>query len=95
MAARKKLTHDDKTRQRIQTSQLVTRLMNHALGKNKMTQTQVRAAEILLKKTLPDLAIVDLKVSGGLDLNHKKDEIDFDAIQKRRQEISKAERVEH
>jgi len=60
MAVRKKLTHDMKTRERIQTSQLVNRLINHALGKNEMTQTQVRAAEILLKKALPDLQSVEM-----------------------------------
>lgn len=57
MAARKnRVTHDAKTRQKIQTSQIVNRLLNHTLGEVEMTNTQVRAAEILLKKTLPDLS---------------------------------------
>ena len=57
MAARNKLTHDYKTRQKIQVSQLVNRLSNHALGKEgvDMTPTQVNAARILLGKALPDL----------------------------------------
>lgn len=57
MAARKnRITHDAKTRQKIQASQIVNRLINHTLGEVEMTSTQVRAAEILLKKTLPDLS---------------------------------------
>jgi hypothetical protein len=53
-------------RERIQTSMLVNRLTNHALGKVKMTPSQVRAIEILLRKTLPDLQSTEL--SGGLDV---------------------------
>lgn len=57
MAARKnRIMHDAKTRQKIQASQIVNRLINHTLGEVEMTSTQVRAAEILLKKTLPDLS---------------------------------------
>ncbi len=59
MAARtRKVRHDDMTRQKIQTSQLVNRLTDHALGKVEMEPSQVRAIEILLKKSLPDLAQV-------------------------------------
>ena len=46
------------TRQRVQTTQLLKRLTNHALGELEMSATQVRAAEVLLKKSLPDLASV-------------------------------------
>ena len=65
MAARKrKGTKDnpwpEKTRERIKTSMLVNRLTNHALGKNKMTNTQVTAALGLLKKSLPDLTATEL-----------------------------------
>lgn len=55
MAARSKKEHDALTRQKIQTSQLINRLMDHALGKCEMSNTQVQAARILLGKTLPDL----------------------------------------
>lgn len=61
MAARKKLSHDQKTREKIQTTQLVNRLTDHILGKNEMKSTQVRAAEILLNKTLPNLQATTLK----------------------------------
>jgi hypothetical protein len=57
MAARtRKIRHDDETRARIQTSQLINRLHDHVTGKIELSSTQVRAAEILLKKTIPDLS---------------------------------------
>ena len=56
-------THATKTRERIQTSMLINRLEDHAVGKVELTTTQVRSIEILLKKSLPDLQSVEL--SGG------------------------------
>lgn len=65
MAARTvKIRHDDETRAKIKTSQLINRLTSHALGKLGLEPTQVRAIEILLKKTLPDLTATEL--SGGV-----------------------------
>ena len=61
MAKRINAEHDAQTRAKISTSQLVNRLMKHAKGEVKMEQTQVRAAEILLRKTLPDLTATELK----------------------------------
>jgi hypothetical protein len=58
MAARLSPKHDARTREKIQTSQLVNRLSQHAFGKIEMSQTQLRAAEVLLKKSLPDLSAV-------------------------------------
>lgn len=37
---------------------LVKRLSDHVLGKQDMSQTQIKAAEVLLKKALPDLQAV-------------------------------------
>ena len=51
--------HDPATRERIQTSQLINRLRDCALGLNQMDAVQVRAAEILLAKTLPNLASIE------------------------------------
>lgn len=70
MAARKtKGTKDvpwpDETRQRIRASMLVNRLMSHAVNGSPMESTQIRAAEILLKKVMPDLANIEL--SGNED----------------------------
>ena len=55
MAARKNLTQLAQTREKIRTSMLINRLVNHALGKCDMTPSQVRAARLVLRKTLPDL----------------------------------------
>lgn len=60
MAARIRKQHQDEVRARIQTSQLVNRLTDHALGKIELTNTQVRSIEILLKKSIPDLQSVEL-----------------------------------
>jgi hypothetical protein len=42
-------------RERIQTAMLTKRLEDHAKGDLEMTATQIKAAEILLKKVAPDL----------------------------------------
>lgn len=68
MAKRINLHHDEETRRKIQTTQLVNRLESHAFSnadKEVMTQSQVRAAEILLRKSLPDISSV--VVSGDED----------------------------
>lgn len=57
--------HTDEIRAKIQASQLVNRLTDHALGKVELSNTQVRAIEVLLKKTVPDLSSVEL--SGNND----------------------------
>lgn len=58
MAARLRKTHQDEVRTKIQTSQILNRVQDHVLGKIELTATQLRGAEILLKKTLPDLTQV-------------------------------------
>ncbi len=65
MAARLRNMHSDQVRSKIQTSQLVNRLTDHALGKIDLSPTQVRSIEVLIKKTLPDLAAV--QVTGDPD----------------------------
>ena len=46
-------------RDRMQCSNIVRRLLKHTMGEIEMSATQVRAAEILLKKCLPDLTSVE------------------------------------
>jgi hypothetical protein len=46
----------DVVRKRIQATKLLLRLQNHALGKEEMTPTQIKAAEICLRKKVPDLS---------------------------------------
>lgn len=67
MAIRKQLSHDNKTRERIKTSQLINRLQSNALGEIELTKDQIRSIEILLKKTLPDLQQVSHE--GSIDQN--------------------------
>lgn len=65
----------EEARKKIQTSQLINRLADHVDGKNDMTRTQIRAAEILLRKSIPDLSSIDLQadVSGKFTLKLNKD----------------------
>jgi hypothetical protein len=63
MAERLRKTHQDDVRAKIQTSQLINRLTDHALGAVDLSPTQVRAIEILIKKTLPDLQAISLAPS--------------------------------
>ena len=60
MAARIRKHHQDEVRARIQTSQLVNRLTDHALGEVELSATQIRAIEILLKKSIPDLSSIEV-----------------------------------
>lgn len=61
MAARNiKIRHDEETRAKIKTSQLLNRLQDHAFDKCDMSATQIRAAEICLRKTIPDLTATEL-----------------------------------
>jgi hypothetical protein len=80
MAARKvKIRHDDETRAKIQASQIINRLTDHMLGNCQMEATQVRAAEILLRKSLPDLQSVEMSGPDGGAVN-----ISFNTIYEKR-----------
>ena len=62
MAARtKKIRHDEETRAKIKTSQLVNRLQDHVFGKVDLKPTQVTSALGLLKKSIPDLSAIEAK----------------------------------
>lgn len=56
MAARLRKPHQEEVRLKIQSSQLINALSDHVKGKKKLSPTQVRAAEILLRKCVPDLS---------------------------------------
>jgi hypothetical protein len=60
MAARKDSRIKENHRKAIQTSMLINRLSDHVVGKVEMTQAQVRSAQILLNKALPDLRSIEL-----------------------------------
>lgn len=65
MAIRKKLSHNARTREKIQTTQLINRLTQHALNDLELSTSQVKAIEILLRKTLPDLKQVEITGEDG------------------------------
>ncbi len=52
--------HQDEVRAKIQASNLVRRLQDHANGTIEMTPTQIKAAEILLSKSLSSLQAVEI-----------------------------------
>jgi hypothetical protein len=58
--------HQDDIRRKIQASQLINVLQDHALtGEGEITPTRMKAIEILLRKSIPDLSSVEL--SGDQD----------------------------
>jgi len=57
--------HQDDVRAKIQASQLINRLTDHALHDLELSVTQIKAIEILLRKSLPDLSAVELTGEGG------------------------------
>src|SRR5580765_4270725 len=72
MAARNlKIRHDEETRAKIKTSQLLNRLQDHAFDKCDMSATQIRAAEICLRKTIPDLTATEIQA----DIVHRFAEV--------------------
>jgi len=69
MAVRSRLEHDELTRKKIQSTQIVNRLNNHVLseGGDLMTTSQVNAAKVLLNKVIPDLSNIDLNATVDVD----------------------------
>src|SRR4051795_9818712 len=61
MAKRKMLFHPDYVREKIRASQLINRLHKCAFGEIRLTITQLRAIEILLRKSIPDLAATEIR----------------------------------
>ena len=72
MATRIKAYHQDEIRAKIQASQLVNVLQNHALGVNddEITPTRMKAIEILLRKSMPDMASVTISGDSDQPLQH-------------------------
>jgi hypothetical protein len=53
--------HQEDVRKKIQTSQLINVLQDHALtGETELSPTRMKAIEILLRKSIPDLSAVTL-----------------------------------
>lgn len=57
--------HQEEIRTKIQTSQLINVLENHALGKTEeLANSRLKAIEILLNKTLPNLQSTQIQGTG-------------------------------
>lgn len=93
MAPRKQNWHTEETRQKIQTSQLINRLTSHAYGEVDLSTTQVKAIDILLRKTLPDLQSISAEIFGkdGGPIE-TKDESGLDVARKIAFLLAKAEK---
>lgn len=66
MAARtRRVRVDGNWREKIRISMLLNRLENHAVGKVDLSPTQIKAIEILLRKSLPDLSAIEHTGRGG------------------------------
>ena len=62
--------HQDDVRKKIQASQLINVLQDHALmGIGEISPTRMKAIEILLKKSLPDLSSVEITGDSDNPLN--------------------------
>ena len=55
-------------REIIKTREILERLQKHILGKSILTTTQVRAAEVVLRKVHPDLQATALSADDTLEL---------------------------
>jgi hypothetical protein len=68
MAARTRAVKlSDEWRERIRVAGILQRLERAAMGEGDVTPTQLKAAEIVLRKTLPDLARTEVTGKDGGD----------------------------
>jgi hypothetical protein len=54
-----KIRHDENTRLKIKVGNIITCLQKHLFEGSKLSPTQLKAAEILLRKSLPDMTSVE------------------------------------
>jgi hypothetical protein len=66
MAARLNKLHSAEVRAKIQASQLINVLQAHALGEGtELSMSRMKAIEILLRKSIPDLSAIALTGADG------------------------------
>lgn len=71
MAARIRKHHQDEVRLKIQASQLINLLQNHALKPgSEISPSRMKAIEILLRKSVPDLTAITLSGDENNPLRH-------------------------
>jgi hypothetical protein len=65
VAARLNKLHQEDIRKKIQASQLINVLQDHALNGGELSMTRMKAIEILLRKSIADLSAIS--ISGDPD----------------------------
>jgi len=65
MAATIRKTRQDEVRAKIQASNLITRLEKHIGGEIVLENSQIKAIEILLDRTIPKLSSVEMSGADG------------------------------
>lgn len=58
-------------RDKCKAGNLMCRVLKHANGEVEMTSSQLKAAEIYLRKTVPDLSRTELTGKDGKEIEHK------------------------
>jgi hypothetical protein len=59
--------YSEEVRNKIKSSLVLNKLMEHVLEDKEMKATQIKAAEILLRKTVPDLSATQITGGEGED----------------------------
>lgn len=59
--------YSEEVRNKIKSSMVLNKLMEHVLEGKEMKSTQIKAAEILLRKTVPDLSATQITGGEGED----------------------------
>jgi hypothetical protein len=59
--------YSEEARNKIKSSLVLNKLMEHVLEDKEMKATQIKAAEILLRKTVPDLSATQITGGEGED----------------------------
>jgi hypothetical protein len=70
MAARLRTKHQDEVRAKIQASVLIGLLESHAMGETELSASRIKAIELLLKKSIPDLQSIELTGDGDTPITH-------------------------
>lgn len=84
----RKIRHDEETRAKIQTTQIINRFQACVMGKVELSPAQVRAGKALLDKALPNLQAVDLTAEHTHDVSDPLKEL-FSAIADRGKRLGK------
>jgi len=70
MAARIRTKHQDEVRAKIQASVLIGLLESHAMGETELSASRIKAIELLLKKSIPDLQSIELTGDDDAPITH-------------------------